>query len=268
MSQMHLDRPLFFFDLETTGTDPAKDRIVEFAYRKVMPDLSEKAASRLVNPGIPIPIEASEVHHITDEMVKDQPLFRQVAKSLYAELAGCDLAGYNILNFDVPLLWEEFYRAGIEWDLDGVRIVDSYAIWQKLQPRKLLNAAREFAPDYPIDETALHEAGADVLAVTEVLRGQCARYPDVLRSIDECATFANRTARINGEEMELLDLAGALAIRGDGEIVYTHKRVKGVRVVDDRGYGAWLLKNDFPENTKRYVAELLGIPRAAAARVA
>lgn len=248
---MTFDRPLFFFDLETTGVDPAKDRIVQIAFRKIAAYSGEVvlSKSRLINPEMPIPEAASAIHGVTDSSVQSEPTFRQVARSLLVAMEGCDLAGYNILNFDVPLLFEEFFRAGIPWEVSAHRIIDSYALWQKMEPRKLANAVDEFTIMDPREED-FHDAEFDVLATQAVLQGQLDRWPDSLASVDDIVKLTRRTINVDGEELEMVDLAGVLARRADGAIVFTHKRVRGKTIAEDLGYAGWLLKNDFPMQTK------------------
>lgn len=262
---MNLIRPLFVFDLEGTGTDPAVDRIVQIAYKRIEIDGTFSERSRLINPGIPIPEAATAVHGITDSQVANELSFRAVAKSLHALMEGCDLGGYSILSYDIPLLWEELYRAGIQWDVSAHGVVDAFAVWRAMMPRKLLDAVKEFAPGYEVKEEDLHDAAVDVSATTMVILGQVARYPDVLHSVAEITKLTKRTIQIDGEDMELVDLAGVLARRGDGVVVFTHKRVRGKPVIDDPGYANWLLRNDFSQNTKVRVMLALGMSSAVEA---
>ena len=140
--QLKLDRPLVFFDLETTGTNPLQDRIVEISLIKVMPDGTELEKSRRINPGIPIPESSTAVHHITDEDVANEPTFKQIAQSLFELLEGCDIAGYNSNKFDVPLLMEEFSRVGLNFTTKGRRFVDVQNIFYAMEPRTLTGAYR------------------------------------------------------------------------------------------------------------------------------
>lgn len=258
---MNLDRPLFVFDLESTGADPATDRICQIAYAKLLPDGSFEAKTRLINPTIHIPAEATVIHRITDEMVANEPKFHQVAKSLHALIEGCDIGGYNIAGFDIELLWEEYYRAGITWDTRAHKVVDALAIWRKMMPRKLIDAVNFFCPDSGIAEEDLHDATIDVGATVLVAKAQFSRWD---LTIDQADEASRRTIAINGEEMERIDLGGALARRADGEIVFTHKKVRGLPVTLDRKYAGWILHNDgFGANTKLHLRDALGMPRAS-----
>lgn len=251
---MKLDRPLFLFDTETTGTDPVKDRIVQLSFTKVFhPSGHAESRQRYINPGIPIPAETTAVHGITDAMVCNEPTFRQVARSLFDYIQDCDVAGYNIRRFDVPLLCEEFARAGVEWDPRKNRIIDLYLVWQKMEPRKLVNAIRHFVDsDFDGD---LHDAEKDTAAAGSVLEAMLKKWemePAALADMS-VPTFSHA-----GEEMPYVDLGNCLARRGDGEVVYTHQKVRGVRVLDDPGYGRWMLKQSFGSDTKRVLEAFLG----------
>lgn len=259
---MKLDRPLFIFDIESTGADPATDRIVQFALNRIEIDGTFSEKSRLVNPTIPIKAATTAVHGITDSQVENEPTFRSIAKSIHGLMQGCDLGGYNILSFDIPLLFEEFFRAGIEWDTTAHRVVDGFAVWRAMQPRKLVNAMREFTTMEVADDD-LHDASIDTAVTTGVIFGQLNRWPDVLHSVEEIHKLTRPMIEIDGEEMERVDLAGVLARRGDGVVVFTHKKVRGIPVIDDRGYANWLLRNDFSQNTKMHLMAALGIPRSA-----
>ena len=164
--KLNLTRPIIFFDLETTGTNVTRDRIVEFSYIKVNPDGTEESKSRRINPEMPIPPESTAVHHITDEDVKDEPTFRQLAKSLSKIFDGCDIAGYNSNKFDVPLLIEEFNRAGIPFETEGRRFVDVQNIFHKMEQRTLVAAYRFYCGKNLEDA---HSAQADTRATYEVL---------------------------------------------------------------------------------------------------
>lgn len=261
---MKLTRPLFIFDLEATGPDPAVDRIVQIAYKRVDVDGTFTEKSSLINPEVPIPESAIAIHGITDSQVADARTFRVIARALHGLIQGCDLGGYNILGFDIPLLWESFYRAGIEWDTTTHGVVDGFAIWRHMMPRKLINAAREFAPLKYVDEGSMHDAGVDVDVTSSVIFGQFDRWPDALHSVDEISKLTRRTINIDGEDLEQVDLAGVLARRGDGVVVFTHKRVRGVPVIDDSRYADWLLRNDFSANTKMHLMAAMGLKKSSA----
>ncbi len=254
---MNLTRPLFVYDFETTGVEPATDRICQIAYAKLTPGGVFTAKSRLINPTIPIPASATAVHGITDEMVKNEPTFRQVARSLHGLMQGSDLGGYNIAGYDNELLWEEMNRAGVEWDPSEHKVVDALAIWRHMMPRKLIDAAREFCPELRVTEEDLHDAAVDVSTTVEVITAQFARWPAELATVDGAAAMARRTVTIDGVELERVDHAGVLALRADGVVVFTHRKVKGLPVIDQQKYAQWVLNSDFGENTKMHIRRAL-----------
>lgn len=261
---MHFDRPLFIFDLETTGPDPIKDRIVQIAYRRIGLDGNETANCALINPGRSIPAAATAVHGIDDSMVAQAPRFRQIAKSLLAKMEGCDLVGYNIRHFDVPMLWEEFNDAGIAWDAKAHRCFDLYALWQKMAPRKLANALAEFAPAHPQASEDLHDAARDVEACQFVMSGMLNRWGVEIDSPDAFAKACTPVIEIDGEQCEPVDIGGVLARRPDGVIVYTHQKVRGKQIKEDTGWAQWILsKPDFSENTKNILRSVLHQQAAA-----
>jgi DNA polymerase-3 subunit epsilon len=240
------EKPLCFLDLETTGTDPVKDRIVSFA-GVISEGGSDMWLEELLNPGIPIPAEATAVHGITNEMVADKRTFRQAASTIRAFINGCDLAGYNLLNFDLPLLWEEFHRVGITLDLTGVNVIDPCVIFREREPRDLTAAMMFYCAER---HDGAHGARADVEATRKVLKGQLGRYHDLPTSRAELSAFCRSDRRV--------DLAGTIALNDKGEPCYTTKRVRGVRVKDDPGFGQWMLRNDFSEETKIHLRRILG----------
>lgn len=242
---MKLNRPVCFIDIEATGLDPAVDRIVEIAVVKVQPNGHRTEHVRRLNPEIPIPAEATAIHGITDADVADKPTFARVAQSLHALLADCDLGGYNLIAYDIPLLWEEFYRAGIEWDLEGVRIIDVGNVFKKKEPRDLTAAVRFYCGK---DHAGAHGALSDALATSEVFAGQQELYEDIREmTLDQLAEFSRM------DELPRIDLAGTLVRDAEGFAVYTHRRVRGVRMVDDPGYGHWMAKQQFSANTLMHV---------------
>ncbi len=251
-----LEKPLVAFDLETTGTDAARDRIVSIAAFRFTDELVLEKASKhqsLVNPGIPIPPIATDTHGITDEMVRQSPTFKKIAAKVHAVFDGADLLGYNIRNFDVPLLWEEFHRAGVMWNMDGARIIDPCVIFKAKEPRDLATALKKYDG---ADHTDAHDAAADALAAVAILVGQRWHYEDIGKmSLDELAAFSCEE-KFDGGPARRLDLAGNI-IEVDGVARYTARKVRGVPVRDDPGFGNWMLRNDFPENTKAVLRELL-----------
>lgn len=191
---LNLKNPIVFLDLETTGVDPSKDRIVEISLVKVMPDGSREVKTRRLNPEMHIPEEASAIHHIYDEDVADCPPFRAVAKSLWTYIEGCDFGGYNSNKFDIPVLVEEFLRAGLDVDLRKSRFIDVQNIFHKMEQRTLV-AAYKFYCDK--DLTEAHSAEADTLATYEVLLAQLDRYPELQNDVDFLAEFSARGRNVD-----------------------------------------------------------------------
>ena len=246
---LELKRPLVFFDLETTGVDPATDRIVEMGFIKLMPDGTREAKERRINPERPIPPASTAIHGITDADVADCPAFRQVARSLYAWLEGCDLAGYNSNKFDVPMLVEEFLRAGVEIDLSQIRLVDVQNIFHKKEQRTLA-AAYKFYCGKEIENA--HSASADIEATLEVLLAQLDRYDDLQRDVDFLADFS----RLNNNA----DLAGRITLREDGVEVFNFGKHKGRPVAEvfraEPSYYDWMMKGDFTLDTKQVITRI------------
>ena len=187
--KLNLKRPIVFFDLETTGVDTARDRIVEISMIKVMPDGEEITRTRRLNPGMHIPAEATAVHGITDDDVKECPTFAQVAKSLEQFIRGCDFGGFNSNRFDLPVLVEEFLRAGVDVDLKKRKFIDVQNIFHKKEQRTLV-AAYKFYCDKDLDDA--HSAEADTRATYEVLKAQLDRYPDLENDVAALADFSAR----------------------------------------------------------------------------
>ena len=219
--ELKLKRPIVFFDLETTGVDTAHDRIVEISMIKIMPDGERIVKTRKLNPEMHIPEAATAVHGITDEDVKDCPRFAQVAKSLAQFLTGCDFGGFNSNRFDMPVLVEEFLRAGVDVDFKRRRFVDVQNIFHKMEQRTLV-AAYKFYCDK--DLTDAHSAEADTLATYEVLKAQLDRYPELENDIDALADFSSRG--------ETADYAGRIVYDDKGSEVFGFGKYKGRRVED------------------------------------
>lgn len=241
---LKLHKPFCVFDLETTGTNVSKDRIVEICVLKVNPDASRESKTWLVNPGMFIPREASEIHGITDEHVKDAPKFSEIAPKIMEMIAGSDLGGFNSNRFDVPLLAEELLRAGIDFDLSKFKLVDAQTIFHKMEPRNLSAAYRFYCGK--VLENA-HSAEADVLATFEVLDAQVAHYEDLPNDIAGLSelSFHHKFA----------DLAGMIHFDADGHEIFAFGKYKGQRVKDvfqkDIGYYGWIQNADFPLYTKK-----------------
>lgn len=247
--ELNLANPIIFFDLETTGVDIVKDRIVEISLVKVTPDGKEEIKTRRINPGMPIPAESSEVHGIYDEDVKDCPQFKSIAKSLAKYIEGCDLAGYNSNKFDIPMLMEEFLRAGVDIDLKKRRCVDVQNIFHKMEQRTL-SAAYKFYCGEELENA--HSAEADTLATYHILKSQLDKYDSLENNVDFLSKFSERIA--------FADYAGRIAYDNDGIEVINFGKHKGKRVVDvfksDPGYYSWMMNGDFPEYTKKVLTEI------------
>ena len=244
--KLNLKRPIVFFDLETTGVDTAKDRIVEISMVKVMPDGEQIVKTRKLNPGIHIPAEATAIHGITDEDVRDCPTFAQVAKSLEQFIRG---GGFNSNRFDLPVLVEEFLRAGVDVDFKRRRFVDVQNIFHKKEQRTLV-AAYKFYCDKDLEDA--HSAEADTLATYEVLMAQLERYPDLENDIDKLAEFSTRG--------EAADYAGRILFNEKGEEVFGFGKYKGRPVAEvfraEPSYYAWMMNGDFPLYTKKVITEI------------
>lgn len=247
--ELKLKRPLIFFDLETTGTNITTDRIVELSYIKVYPDGSKEEKTRRLNPGMPIPAAATAVHHITDEMVKDEPSFRQISKALLAIFEGCDIAGYNSNKFDVPLLIEEFGRAGLNFEVSGRRFIDVQNIFHKMEQRTLV-AAYKFYCGKNLEDA--HSALADTQATYEVLLGQLERYPDLENDVDKLADFSK-----SGKSV---DLSGRIVLNDKDVPVFNFGKHKGQSVVEvfrkEPSFYTWMIQGDFAKNTKDVITAL------------
>ena len=246
---LKLKRPIIFFDLETTGVDTARDRIVEISMVKVGVDGQKQVKTRRINPEIPIPAEATAVHGITDEDVKGEPTFKQIAKSLAQFIEGCDFGGFNSNRFDLPVLVEEFMRAGVDVDFKRRKYVDVQNIFHKKEQRTLV-AAYKFYCDKDLENA--HSAEADTLATYEVLEAQIERYGDIGDTIEELAAFSTHN--------ETVDFAGRIALNDKGEEVFTFGKYKGRSVAEifdkEPSYYSWLINGDFPQYTKKIFTEI------------
>ena len=246
---IQLKRPIIFFDLETTGVDTSKDRIVEISMVKVGVDGSKQVKTRRINPEMPIPAEATAVHGITDDDVKDEPTFRQIAKSLAQFIEGCDFGGFNSNRFDLPMLVEEFLRVGVEVDFKRRKFIDVQNIFHKKEQRTLV-AAYKFYCDKDLENA--HSAEADTLATYEVLEAQIERYGDIGSTVDELAAFSTNN--------EVVDFAGRIALNDKGEEIFTFGKYKGQKVEDvfrrEPSYYAWMMDGDFPLYTKKVITEI------------
>lgn len=249
MKHLQLTRSLALFDLETTGTDPRSDRIVEVCVVRIEPDGRREARTRRLNPERPIPPGATAVHGITDADVADEPTFRQVARSLLDFLADADLGGFNVGRFDVPLLDREFRDCGMDLGLADRRVVDAMTIFHRKEPRDLSAAVRFYLGR---DHDGAHAAEADVMATLDVLDAQLERYDDLPRTVDELDAWSRRVPP------GAVDSAGKF-VWVAGEVAFAFGKHQGValREVLRRApdYLDWILQSDFPPDAKRVVQD-------------
>ena len=254
MFDLKLDRPLAVFDIESTGIVPQRDRIVEIAVLKIMPDGSSRNTVRRLNPQMPIPPGATAIHGITDADVADCPVFADIADKLLNYLDGCDLAGYNIQGFDIPLLENEFKRVGLDLQTSQRRVIDAYTLFCKLYPRTLTAAYKFFCGK---DLEGAHGAAADTAATFEVLMGQLTRHPELPRTVDELADFSDMT------DPDAVDRNRRFKWNGD-EVMVNFGKYAGRSLRDiaenEPGFLRWIIKSDFPDDV-RSIAEkaLIGI---------
>ena len=245
---LQIIHPLAVIDLETTGIDLATDKIVEIAVVKLMPDGTIQKKRKIINPQKPIPEASSNVHGITDEMVKDAPTFKQVANEIKQFLNNCDLGGYNSNRFDIPMLVEEFLRSGLEFSMEGRKLIDVQKIFHTMEQRTL-SAAYKFYCNKILENA--HSAEADAAATLEILHAQIERYPQLGLSVetilncigeDDCVDFARRMIIVNGIE------------------TFNFGKHKGKAVVEvlkaEPQYYDWMMKGDFPLNTKQKLTEI------------
>jgi DNA polymerase III subunit epsilon len=260
--KLNLKRPLAFFDLEATGVNIGIDRIVEISIIKLHPDGLEEVRTWRVHPDMPIPLESSLIHGIYDEHIKDEPVFKHIAESVAEFLADSDLAGFNSNKFDIPMLMEEFLRAGVKFDLDNRHFVDVQNIFHQMEQRTL-KAAYQFYCDKQIINA--HSAEADTRATMEVLLAQIARYENqewedkkgnksipVVNDIEGLHKFTNLNRPV--------DFAGRMAYNEDGDEVFNFGKHKGKKVEDvfniEPSYYSWMMQGDFPLYTKRKLEEI------------
>ena len=248
--KLNLKKPLVFFDLETTGTNINSDRIVEICYLKVYPNGNEESKTLRINPEMHIPEASSAVHGIYDEDVADCPKFKDVAKNIASDIEGCDLAGFNSNRFDIPVLAEEFLRAGVDIDLMKRKFVDVQVIYHKLEQRTL-SAAYKFYCDKNLEDA--HTAEADTRATYEVLKAQLDRYADVLENdINFLSNYSCYSRNV--------DFAGRIVYNDQDVEVFNFGKYKGVPVKEvlqkDPGYYSWIMQGDFTLNTKNVLTKI------------
>lgn len=247
---LQLNRPIAFIDLETTGVSLSSDRIIEIAIIKLLPSGEKQVKRKLINPEMEIPQSSIDIHGITNQMVKDAPTFKQVANEIKQFLENCDLGGYNSNRFDIPLLMEEFIRAGMEVELSDRRMVDVQHVFYSMEPRTLV-AAYKFYCNKELENA--HSAEADVSATIDVLQAQLERYPQLGQSIDSLLA-------VIGED-KIVDYARRFIFDEKGVEVFNFGKYKGKTVAEvlknEPQYYDWMMKGDFPLHTKKKLTELL-----------
>jgi DNA polymerase-3 subunit epsilon len=247
--ELSLTRPLCFFDLETTGVNVAKDRVVEISILKVFPNGNKESKTWLVNPEMPIPPQTTAVHGITDEKVANEPTFKQLSKDIYNMIKGSDLAGFNSDRFDIPLLAEEMLRAEIDVDFKKYLTVDVQTIFHKMEKRNL-SAAYKFYCGKDLDNA--HSAEADTNATYEVLNSQIEKYDELENDVSKLSAFSTRRKSV--------DFAGFVIVDADGDAAFNFGKHKGKKVVEvlerEPGYFSWLLNADFPRYTKKVLTAI------------
>ncbi len=246
--RLQLTRPLAFIDLETTGVNLATDRIIEIAIVKMMPDGTRVVKRKLINPQIPIPPASTEIHGITDEMVKDAPAFKQVANEIRQFIDSCDLAGYNSSRFDFPLLAEEFLKAGLSFDIADKNLLDVQKVYHMMEPRTL-SAAYRFYCDKQLENA--HSAEVDAQATLEILEAQVEKYDQLGNTVDSILKFT-------GKE-EIVDFARRFIMENGVEVVNFGKH-KGRPLAEvlksEPQYYDWMMKGEFPLHTKQKLTEI------------
>jgi DNA polymerase III subunit epsilon len=247
--ELKLNKPICFFDLETTGIDIGKDRIVEIAIFKVFPNGNKESKTWLVNPTIPIPPETTAFHGITDAKVANEPTFAQLASQIHDMIKNCDLAGFNSDRFDIPLLAEELLRAGVDFDMKNSVSVDVQTIFHKKEERTL-SAALKFYTGNSLENA--HTAEADTMATYEILKAQLDRYPDLDNDMKSLSEFTTRK--------KIADFAGMIAFDKDNEEIFTFGKHKGAKVDKvleaEPGYFSWIQNADFPLYTKKVLTAI------------
>lgn len=250
MAQLALKKPIIFFDLEATGTDTGTDRIVEIAMIKLHPNGNKEKYVKRLNPTIPISAEATGIHGISNEDVKDAPTFKMVAKEISEWMRGCDLGGYNAVRFDIPMLAEELLRCGVSVDFTERQFVDVQQIFFKMESRTLA-AAYEFYCQKQLNNA--HSAEADIEATVEVLEAQLDKYQNLSHEVKELHTFTN------GDE-QMVDYARRMVMK-DGHAIFNFGKYKGRKVeevfTEQPQYYDWMMNADFPLHTKQKLTEIL-----------
>jgi DNA polymerase-3 subunit epsilon len=246
---LQLKKPLAFIDIEATGNNVSKDRIVEIAIVKHLPDGNRTVKRKIINPEMPIPANITDIHGITDDMVKDAPTFKQAAHEIKQFLDGCDLACYNAYRLDIPMLIEEFIKADVEFDMKGRKVVDVQKIYHQMEQRTLSAAYRFYCNK---ELQGAHSAETDAAATAEILSAQLERYPQLGNNIDS-------VLKAIGED-QIIDFARRFAFNDKGEEVFNFGKHKGRTIADvmksEPQYYDWMMKGEFPLNTKQKLTEI------------
>ena len=258
--KLNLTKPLIVFDLETTGLDLVNDRVIQLSYIKVYPDGKEERENIFVNPEKVIPSEVEQLTGITNDDVKDAPTFKQIANTLNEKFSGCDFAGFNSNHFDIPMLAEEFLRAGVDFDFNKCRLIDAQTIFHKMERRNLAAAYRFYCGRKMEDDFEAHRADQDTEATYRVLMGEMDMYnpetqPEedkhLKNDMDELAAFSKTNDNV--------DFAGRIVMK-DGEEYFNFGKYKNCKVTEvlhrDPGYYSWMLSSDFTNNTKQVLTRI------------
>lgn len=247
--ELKLKRPIVFIDLETTGTSVSSDRIVEISLLKITPDRKEQWMTKRVNPEMPIPQQATDIHGIGDKDIADAPTFREIAKNIALFLEGCDLAGYNSMKFDIPLLAEEFLRTHTDFNFSKNRYIDVQIIFHKKEQRTLA-AAYQFYCNKELKDA--HSSKADTSATYEVLKAQLDRYEDLENDIEKLADYSSYNDHV--------DFAGRIILDENGVEIFNFGKHKGKPVekvlAEEPSYYSWMMNGDFPLYTKKVLTEI------------
>src|ERR1051326_1435788 len=253
MAKLNLTRPLAFFDIETTGLNIAADRIVEISILKLYPPDGNKKETKtlLINPTIPIPKEVTRIHGISDTDVADAPAFKECAKELSDFFADSDLAGYNCNYFDIPLLMEEFLRAGVDFDMKDRKFVDVQGIFHKKEERTLIAAYKFYCSK---DLNNAHSAEADITATHEILEAQLEKYSDLKNDVQYLHNFTSRSKRV--------DFAGRFVYNEKGVVVFNFGKHAGKPAeevfIKEPSYYSWMMNGEFSLHTKKIITEIYG----------
>lgn len=249
MTKLSLRRPLAFIDLETTGVNVGSDRIVEISILKLFPGGNKEMRTWRVNPTIPIPKPSTDIHGITDEDIKDAPTFSELAHTIAQFVDNCDFAGYNSNKFDIPLLAEEFLRAGLDFDMRNRKLIDVQNIFHQMEQRTLI-AAYRFYCNKELENA--HSAEADIMATQEILEAQIERYKDLKNDVNFLHDFSARN--------NCVDLAGRIVYNDKGEEVFNFGKHKDKKVVEvfrnEPSYYQWMMDGDFPLYTKKVITAI------------